>query len=149
MAIDGAHEARAHTTGAETQDTAMDGAWEARVHVMGAETWGMATDGARDGAETWGTEGWCMGPCERCGCRRDMCNSNVHPEGPRLHVACAFRPWTMAAASGDRGGGAAGRQAKGGTVDKTDDMAGCCTMDRGSMGASGITWAVKGSSGWR
>ena len=58
MAADGAQEARAYATGAETWGTAADGAREARAHVMGAETWGMATDGAREvrvhamGAET-------------------------------------------------------------------------------------------------
>ena len=59
MAVDGAQEARAHATGAETWGTAADGAREARVHVMGAETWGTAVDGAWEvrahtmGAETW------------------------------------------------------------------------------------------------
>ena len=61
MAVDGAQEARAHVTGAETWGTAADGAREVRVYVMGAETWGTATDGAREvrayamGAETQGT----------------------------------------------------------------------------------------------
>ena len=60
MAMDGAQEARAHTTGAETWGTAAVGAREARAHTMGAETWGTATDGAREarvyamGAETRG-----------------------------------------------------------------------------------------------
>ena len=56
MAMDGAQEARAHTTGAETWDTAADGAREVRVYAMGAETWGTAADGARDGAETRGAQ---------------------------------------------------------------------------------------------
>ena len=61
MAVDGAQEARVHTTGAETWGTAMDGAQEARAHAMGAETRGTATDGAREarvyamGAEMRGT----------------------------------------------------------------------------------------------
>ena len=76
MAVDGAQEARAHATGAETWGTAADGAQEARVHATGAEMWGtaadgarevrvhamgaemqgMAADGARDGAKTWGAQ---------------------------------------------------------------------------------------------
>ena len=56
MATDGAQEARAHATGAETWGTAMDGAWEARAHAMGAETQGTAMDGARDRAETQGAQ---------------------------------------------------------------------------------------------
>ena len=61
MAADGAQEARAHATGAETWGTAMDGAREVRAHAMGAETLGMAVDGARKvrvhamGAKTQGT----------------------------------------------------------------------------------------------
>ena len=60
MAVDGAQEARAHATGAETWGTAVDGAWEARAHAMGAKMWGTAADGAREarvyvmGAETQG-----------------------------------------------------------------------------------------------
>ena len=61
MAVDGAQEARAHVTGAETWGTAADGAREVREHAMGAETRGTAADGAREarahamGAETQGT----------------------------------------------------------------------------------------------
>ena len=55
-AADGAQEARAHAMGAETRGTATDGAREARAYVMGAETRGMAADGARDGAETRGAQ---------------------------------------------------------------------------------------------
>ena len=61
MAADGAQEARAHATGAETWGTATDWAQEARAHAMGTETWGTAADGAREvrahamGAETQGT----------------------------------------------------------------------------------------------
>ena len=61
MAADGAQEARAHATGAETWGTAVDGAREVRVHVMGAEMQGTAADGAQEarahamGAETQGT----------------------------------------------------------------------------------------------
>ena len=92
-----------------------------------------------------------MGPGERCGHRRDACDDNVHPEGPMLHLAHARRPWTREAVahglwSGGRGGGTAGRWAEGGMADKTGDlvMAGCYMTDRGSVGASGIAWAVKG-----
>ena len=134
MAVDGAQEARAHAKGAEMWGTATDGAREARAHVMGAETRGTAADGAREarayamGAETWGTagghrwgqgwgrdtggtEGWRMGPCERCERRRDACDGNVHPEGPGLRVARARRPRTRAvlhveaAAGGEAGDG--------------------------------------------
>ena len=56
MATDGAQEARAHATGAETWGTATDGAREARAHMMGAEMQGTAADGARDGAETRGAQ---------------------------------------------------------------------------------------------
>ena len=56
MAADGAQEARAHATGAETWGTAADGAREARAHAMGAEMRGTAADGARDGAETQGVQ---------------------------------------------------------------------------------------------
>ena len=61
MAVDGAQEARAHATGAETWGTATDGAQEVRVHTRGAEMRGTAADGAREarayamGAETQGT----------------------------------------------------------------------------------------------
>ena len=55
-ATDGAREARAHTMGAEMRGTAADGAWEVRAHTMGAETQGTAVDGARDGAETRGVQ---------------------------------------------------------------------------------------------
>ena len=55
-AADGAQEARAHAMGAETRGTATDGAREARAHAMGAETWGTAADWARDGAETRGVQ---------------------------------------------------------------------------------------------
>ena len=61
MAVDGAQEARAHATGAETWGTAADGAREARVHAMGAEMWGTAADGAQEvrayamGVKTRGT----------------------------------------------------------------------------------------------
>ena len=51
-AVDGAREARAHAMGAEMRGMAADGAREVRVHTMGAEMRGMAADGARDGAET-------------------------------------------------------------------------------------------------
>ena len=131
MAMDGAQEARAHATGAETWGTAADGAQEARAYVMGAEMRGMAADGAREarahamgaemghgrgwgqgrGRDMGGAEGWRVGPCERCGCGQDVCDGNVCPEGPGLHMARAQRPRTRAAphveaaASGETGDG--------------------------------------------
>ena len=55
-ATDGAREARAHAMGAEMRGTAADGAREARAYAMGAEMRGTATDGARDGAKTQGAQ---------------------------------------------------------------------------------------------
>ena len=49
--------------------------------------------------------------------------------------------------SGGRGGSAAGRWVEGGAADNTGDVARCSMTDRGSVGASGIAWAVKGGSG--
>ena len=144
-----------HTTGAETWHMAVDGAWEVRAHMMGAETWGTATDGARDGAKTWRAQrggAWARVRGVDMGEMRAMEMCTLRGPGCAVCVAHARRPWTRAAAahdplSRDRGGATAGRRAEGGAADNTGDMAGCSTMDRGSAGASGTAWAIKGSGG--
>ena len=99
MAADGAQEARAHTTGAETWGTAVDGAQEARAHAMGAETQGTAADGARDGAKTQGAQRGGAWACVRgvdagetcamamCTLRGPGCAWHVH-EGHRQGWRC-------------------------------------------------------------
>ena len=59
-------------------------------HRCGWGPWGQGQD--RDGG---GTEGWHVGPFERCGCGQDAWDSHVCPKGPRLHVAHVRRLWTQ------------------------------------------------------